>query len=303
MEMLKSHRQYIIEWKSVNDDVKEVAEAISKMMWDKSRNDSPMLDRELLVPFISGEFPFRMEGQFGIDKIEVCYRLYFFDSVDDYNRLYDRIGNSEYDEESKRLTIRGGLVEGYFNYTITQEIYHELNHAFEYGMGMEKREDLYEKAVSMANDKDSDEFSRSICKLVYYTFSHEQDTFAHQFYGLIHSEGLDDDFDVLIMNFPIYRDFYNCKSYVKGEMNKNVNKFKSVLSYLGLDVEQFNKRIYFGAKRLKKKLHNVYIRHMYELRNGQMDFRTEAKREGLRNHVLNEMSKRYIGIQFENGGI
>ena len=303
MEMLKSHRQYIIEWKSVNDDVKEVAEAISKMMWDKSRNDSPMLDRELLVPFISGEFPFRMEGQFGIDKIEVCYRLYFFDSVDDYNRLYDRIGNSEYDEESKRLTIRGGLVEGYFNYAITQEIYHELNHAFEYGMGMEKREDLYEKAVSMANDKDSDEFSRSICKLVYYTFSHEQDAFAHQFYGLMHSEGLDDDFDVLIMNFPIYRDFYNCKSYVKGEMNKNVNKFKSVLSYLGLDAEQFNKRIYFGARRLKKKLHNVYIRHMYELRNGQMDFRTEAKREGLRNHVLNEMSKRYIGIQFENGGI
>ena len=86
-------------------------------------------------------------------------------------------------------------------------------------------------------------------------------------------------------------------------MNKNVNKFKSVLSYLGLDAEQFNKRIYFGARRLKKKLHNVYIRHMYELRKGRMDFRMETKREWLRNHVLNEMRKRYIGIQFENGGI
>ena len=305
---MEIHRQYINEWKSVNDDVKRLATVISNMMWYKSQKDAPMLDNHLNIPFISGQFPFYMETlfkdgntHFGVDKIDVEYRIYFFDSLEQYNEKIKDVGNSEYNVDINKLTIRCGSIEGYFNYTITQEIYHELNHVFEYGMGMEKRTDLYDKVLSTLDKKDSDDISLRMAKLIYYTFPHEQDAFAHQFYGLLDSEELEGDFEQLIYNYTVYSEFINSKSLYQEYSRRNKNEVNKVLNYFKMSYETFNKRIYFGLKRLKKKLYRVYQRHMYELQEKKNNIVTESRKQTVKMLILNNYRKRYKDIDFEKG--
>lgn len=306
--MVKVHKQYINEWKSVNDDIKKVAETISNIIWYSSYNDKQMLDGNLGLMFISGSFPFYMksifkDGQphFGVEKIDVEYRIYFFDTPEAYNSMIKGIDNSEYDVDTNKLKVICGSIEGYFNYTVTQEIYHELNHVFEYGMGMEKRVDLYDKVVSAMNDKNNDELTIRMCRLIYYTFPHEQDAFAHQFYGLMHSENLDGSFEELISNATNYTDFIVCRRFYKENCKRMRNDVNKILKYLGLDFEEFNKRVYFGGKRFEKKLYRVYQRHMYELRNKNIDIKSESRIETSKMLLLKEFRKRYKNINFDNG--
>lgn len=137
---MKKHKQYITEWKSVNDEVKFLSNKISRIIWNKSLNEKQSIDPIIHKPFIQGNEMINMgDGQkhFGLESIDVIYKIYLLDDAYEYNRHISEIGNSEYNSDENTLYIRGAIIEGYFNYTITQEIYHELNHSFEYGMGME----------------------------------------------------------------------------------------------------------------------------------------------------------------------
>lgn len=302
---MEKHKQYVNEWKSINDEVKTLADTIVNVMWYKSENDKPIMDRNLKIPFITGEFPLYMEtvfndgkNHFGIEKINVYYRIYFMDSIQQYNENYDNIGNSEYNSEENKIYIIDGLIEGNFNTSIVEQVYHELSHAFEYGMGMEKRADLYGKVSNVLKNGGS-EVEKAMCKMVYYTFPHEQDAFAHQFYAILDSNDVDDSFDDLLYQFNSYVDFHrSIITYTKAVSN-NDDAVRMALDYLGLSMEQFNKRYRFGKKRFERKLRNVYQRHIYELHQKRMTVEGKLKQEFISNEILSEYRKRYNNIEFE----
>ena len=305
---MKIHKQYINEWKSINDDVKKLAITLVRYMWYKSESSEPKFDNYLKLPFISGSFQFEMnalfkdnETHFGMESINVWYKIYFVDDEEEYNEKYINFGNSEYNQEDNTIYIRGGLIRGQFSRTIVDDVYHELNHAFEYGMGMEKREDLYEKVSNAIQDPNNGEIMVNMCKMVYYTFPHEQDAFAHQFYGYLNANGIDESFEELLYKFPNYVDFQNSIiSYSQAVFEKN-SDIKNTLDYLGLAKEQFDKRWKFGKKRFIKKLRRVHQRHMYELKMKGLNTEGHLKYNFVSQQILEEYKKRYKNIDFEKG--
>ena len=50
----KQHKQYIAEWKSINEDVKILSDYIAAAIWEDSQNLKPYLDKKNLKPFIKG---------------------------------------------------------------------------------------------------------------------------------------------------------------------------------------------------------------------------------------------------------
>lgn len=137
-----------------------------------------------------------------------------------------------------------------------------------------------------------------MCKLVYYTFIHEQDAFAHQFYGLISSEQMEGSFEELVGYLEVYNDFKRCRSYYKNMVNRDRKTASELLKYLGMTFEDFNKRIHFGGKRFYNKLYRVYLRHSYEMSQVGMSFETMQKAMIGRTMVLSEYRKRYKNIDY-----
>lgn len=299
------HKQYVNEWKSINDSTKKLSEYISKMIWNISSEQTDMkLDRVLYVPFLSGEFDINLndilvDNAFGIDSLNVVYYLYFYDDVYRYNKDYAKIGNSSYDNDTNTLTVKGGIIEGCFNFLITQEIWHELNHAFEYGNGLHKREELYSIVSKVMTNNQSSEIEKIVSRLLYYTFPHEQDAFVHQFYGLLSSQGIRGKFDELIMKYTHYSSFITDKSRYSILKKDNKNNVKEVIQEFGMKIPQFEKRIHFAKKRLYRKLRSAYERYVYKLSTGNAI--DEAKRLITTDVIiLNKLSERYPNIKYDD---
>ena len=307
MNYLKPHKSYINEWKSVSDDVKTLVEYIANLMWEKSQNDKPTLDSVLKIPFITGDFYLPMNNvfkdnqpHFGIDGLNIWYKLYFVDSEKEYNRLYSEFGNSEYEDKEKRVYIRGGLIRGDFNKGLVEDLYHELNHAFEYGMGMEKREELYNTVYKILTNTNSSIIESAMCRIIYYTFPHEQDAFTHQFYGYLKEHDFYLPFDDILPTFNPYVDFSRCVMIYTSYLNNNYEAVKKVLNEVGMDIEQFNKRYKFGDKRFEKKLRRVYQRYMYEQQRKRLNIEGVIKSDFATNNILEEYKKRYKDIKLED---
>lgn len=304
--MNKQHRQYINEWKSVSDDVKTLAEKIVNTMWHRSEDDKPMMDSVIDTPFIGGEFSMSMDDvfndgreHFGVDNIAVWYRIYLIDSEEEYISKYMNFGNSEYNDDEKRLYIRGGLIRGQYNRTIVEDVYHELTHVFEYGMGMKKREELYNAVAAKINDDASLPVDVTMCKIVYYTFPHEQDAFAHQFYAYLGANGIYCPFKDALQGFQNFLDFEDSITRYTRYLQEEPDNVRNTLGYLGMTMEQFNKRFRFGRKRFVNKLRRVYQRYMYERSRKRLNVEGTIKRQIMKKNILTEYRKRYNGMEFE----
>lgn len=290
---MKKHKQYISEWKSVNDNVKDLAEKISKQLWDISHNDKPYVSELIDCPYIEGSFEYGVNPDaFGFDVLTVNYTIYFFDSAKEYNETIDKIGNSESDYETRSITIRNGFIEGYFNYLILQDVYHEIEHLFSYANGMEKRENFYNTVKEcLERYKNNVEYC-SVAKLTYYTFRHEQDAFANQFYGFLNKEHVNMDFKNAVSYMPHYVDYKRQRAIFLEFLRYKPDECIACIKELGMTLEQFKKRIHFGFQRFEKKLRNVYERHMIEIRES-------ARTIMMKKIILEEYRKRYKNIEFK----
>ena len=305
---MRIHRQYINEWKSVNDDVKALADEITLLMWKKSQTAKPMVDRYCSIPFIEGTFkvkptnPQDKSTNLSFLSLTVDYRLYLFDSADDYNQHYTEIGNSEYKDDENKLYLRIGIVEGYYTPNIAEEVYHELNHAYQYGMGLEKKVGLYDKVAKVFSEKSQDSLWLSMAKILYYTFTHEQDSFANQFYANLNATNSRLRFEEAIIYFPNYIDFKQSKAFYKEADRRGDASIGDVLKFFGMTRELFNKRLHFGWKRFLKKLRRVYQRYQYEIGRRGLTTEGHIRKVSVEALVLNELRKRYKDICFEQGG-
>ena len=291
---MKKHKLYIVEWKSINDNVKTLSEYIGKCIYNDSLNKSVYLGNFRKYPFINGTVNVNLNDIFnqpleifGIDSITVNYILYLVDSYNEYYAVNNFNSSSDYDKQE--MTIVCCLINGEIHPEYISDIYHEVEHMFQYGMGMEKRKELYDNVINIINNSDN-ELERTVCRLIYYTFPHEQDAFVNQFYGFLNKVKPDDVFEHLLYNASMYGHFFNDKRvYSHSKVNNEL------LNKIGISREQLNKRIHFGGKRLKQKMKNVFDRYTMERLN------ENVKRADItKSLIIENYRKRYKNIEYKD---
>lgn len=304
------HKQFIFEWGGVNDNVAMVANAISNEINDISNNNSNVqMSNELKLPYLEGEFIFDFSKvlenpteTFGIDSLKVTYTLYFFKSLEQYNNYIDKhVMTCEAYLDDNEINIVGGIVDGYFNDMITQEIYHELDHIFEYVKGSQYREDLYETILDTINNH-NDEIIRNAAFLLYYSFVHEQNAFVHQFYGYITSEKLKPDieqFEYYLMSFSEYRSLSIHERTYRNLLKSQEEKKKLIiwLETLGYNFNTFSKRCNYSKSRLRRKLYKAFRRYCIE--NRDKFYKTEMLRNRMDAILLSEYKQLYKDIDYK----
>lgn len=294
------HKQYILEWKSVNKSVELVADLIGKMIWSTSMEVEPKLSELYAQPFLSGEFVADItsvlgnDNEFGMDSVNVKYILYLSDSYEDFYRINRH--NSSYDRDTNTLTIVCALIKGKIHPEFMSDIYHEIEHCFQYSKGINPNRVLYDLATSKIGSENIVE--DVMCRLIYYTFPHEVDAFANQFYAFLRANKPNEDFKYLLYNATEYLNYFNNLRKYRGFVKTDKDSVKSVLEYLNLDIEQFNKRIHFGGKRLRGKLNSVYDRYHFERRRNEISLSPTSM--SVSNGLLMEYRKRYKKIEYSN---
>lgn len=95
---------------------------------------------------------------------------------------------------------------------------------------------------------------------LYYTFRHEQDAFAHQFYGFLMQNKPNLPFDDLVRYTELYQCTQCYKTVIKNYWNdKDVKKY---LNSFGFTFEKWKKKVHYGMMRLERKLRNAYKTYM-----------------------------------------
>ena len=177
--------------------------------------------------------------------------------------------NCSADDSNHSITINCAVINETFNKSLVSEIAHEVNHLYQYANGLEKNSDLYDKALIVINNDYLSNIGRYVGYAIYYTFKHETDSFATQFYYFIKESDskCERGFDEMKNEFNAYKATKLCfNSVVKNKSNADV---KRALNVIGLPYGKWKMRVENGIKRFDRKLMNVYHRHKIETNRGK----------------------------------
>lgn len=228
-------------------------------------------------PFITGSFQYSVsELDSRIETIDVEYFIYLCYSDYEYEKIFesDIILNSEYNDKTQSMRLVGLSLYDDILPDFKATIYHELTHLFQYGQGMEKQVNLYDKCVEFT--KSSDETKKNVGWLTYFTFPHEQDAMVHQFYAQMKEMNSSRDIRYCIMHYSEYKNINYLMDYIK----THKKEIKPYANELGFTVGQWYKRVYFAERRIVKKLCNAFNKYSMEKVN------ESALRESLRTHKI-----------------
>lgn len=263
------NKNLILEKKSVSDDIIAITTAI----YDEIKNDFDKVKLCLSTPY-GIEFKENVirvplnEINEKLGNLTVHYVIYFFDSKEEQDYILSRTKlqlNSQYDDRSGVLT----MVTSYFPSGFAEDtegiIYHEVTHFYQYAMGMEKRVDLYKRMYDYIDGGNNDIDAYYVALALYYTFPHEQDAFAHEFYSLVCQRDGN-------MSIDEYTEYGHAKhAYEIVKHNYKGNKYMlSAIKSLGYNVKDYLQRLHYGLKRFEKKLYNVLIRYEVDKREQEM---------------------------------
>lgn len=142
-------KNIILENKSISDLVVNLTNKVGNRIIESSKRKKIKRSRQTNMNYVEGHFKVRVDDFLkGKNLLSVNYIMYFFQSQDVYNMFLKTDGenlNSEADPDTNAIKI----VSGFINNTIFDDFYetisHELEHLYQYGKGMEKRNDLYER--------------------------------------------------------------------------------------------------------------------------------------------------------------
>ena len=268
----------LFETKSINNDVVNLSDLIADKILNEAPKQKMNVSKITGALYVEGGFIQELYGEIkGIDKLQVHYILYDFENFGEYNQWLKTVSTKDeskhYNCYSDYVTKEIQIVSAYVNNKIlsdfAESILHEITHLYQYGEGMQKQVNLYDNVIKMCLNNDV--ISSAVARTVYYTFKHEQDAMVHQFYGYLLQNGINDDFEKLIIDNSEY-----------GNANKSlkiVNQYKEkaieAIKELGFNVEQYNKRIHYGYKRFKQKLYNAYL--LYSQQKNSFDITNESK--------------------------
>ena len=316
-------KKILNEWLSVSDEVKTLANYTAKRILNQSNRvdgrGKAVIGRVFKVPYVRGSFDINIpqvfgdgKAHFGLDELNVSYIVHIFMDEKDYKKSMFELPDSTYNDNLKRLTLNLSIMKKMndddnpnlgFKFTNTnklyQDVYHEMCHAFQYSMGFKKHGDLYQDTLSILKQSiaNKDDFVESMARMSYYCFSHEQDSFAHQFYAMLDNMDENVSFEEALGRFNAWKDFaYALNMYQKEYAAKKSIAVK-IANLWNMDIKTFNKRIESGKQRFYKKLSRAYIRHYYETK---ILVPEHTIKEGmLRRMLQEEYGKYYDDIKFD----
>lgn len=251
------------ESKSVSDEVVRISEEIVAKITEDSENRKGFVGSVTNLVHKSGRFTYSTNSVIGDMTVE--YTLFYFSGIAHY-RYYEASGifNCACDSDSNRIEVSGAVIGGVIEESFVTSIAHEVNHLYQYRKGFKRNDGLYGTIVDIAVDYNCDIQARVPSLLVYFTFGHEVDSFAVQFYQMLkHGTGdYKQGFESALLLFEPYTDIMWCVSYYKA--HKNEDKVKEGIRLTGLTPKQWKIRVHFGLKRLRQKLYNAYCRYESE---------------------------------------
>lgn len=257
---------------SISDVVKNYAEDISNKIEDKAinlfNNNQIYYSPVTHTCYVCGKFNYSTLG-FVNDKmptsLTVEFIIYDVNSIEEYNKLVynekNEFLNSESDYKSAYIKIVSAYINNELITNFYENVYHEVEHIYQYAQGMQKKVDLYDAVIKLNQSSDND--NRNIGYSLYFTFKHEQDAMTHQFYALLKEYDFNiNDFELFLNKYSEYK---NAISALKQVKLINKIKLKSILNEIGLSIVDYNKRIHYSYKRFKQKLYNAFKLAFYEM--------------------------------------
>lgn len=270
--------KFIEEWKSVSDDTVAIASDIANELIKESEKAEKKVSSEHTVLFREGVFLYDVKGCLGkINKLQVNYTIYYCENETKYRDLYNEgalVCDADYYEEY--INIVAAYVNGVLKGDLIDDIHHEINHLLQYGNDFTKSNrlvNLYDTAVNIAKDTQYSMNYRVPSLLIYYTFRHEVDSFAAQFYSYIkrtfNRSEIDnqDGFHKCLNGFQPYTNLRNSILIYNSDPKSSatINGIKA----LRINPDTFEFRIDKGVNRFMRKMRHVYQRCCIELRRGK----------------------------------
>lgn len=260
------NKNIILEYKSISDDVADFSEYVGNAIINDAQNQVRTASEQTYQYFKENTFQIRVRNFLkGGDILTVNYIMYFVETEEGYNILVKGLGqkaNSEADEETNTIKIVSAFIGVNVADDFYETIYHELEHLYQYGMGMEKRKTLYEKTRELLDRGNNDINGYYVGVCCYFSFKHEQDAFVHQFYAQLFQNTKNNDFEKLLNIYQPYKTML--KAYNVLVKNRNNESIMNAINYLGYSRSSFIKLVNYRWKRFKRKLLNAYSRFIEE---------------------------------------
>lgn len=267
----------INEEKSISEFTVNVSNGIiNKIIGDvKSDNDNKSIGEYSKIEFVKGDFQFNINNT-NLDTLNVNYEVYFCKNQMEYNFLLNaHVLDCMADNKNNTINISMAYINDELMNDFMDDIYHEVNHLFQYSMGFAKNETIYDTCVKIIKNPNIETRIKSPAYTIYFTFTHEQDSFTHQFYSYLNrmyeNESIP-EFDEAINSFQIYKSLIN--SYRMTKDNFNDKRIEDTISSLGLSKNKWDKISINGINRLKRKLRHAYDKFKFDKR--RKNIRTES---------------------------
>lgn len=254
-------RDLVLEYKSISDDVCDFGDYVGDTIIQDTQAQTKIVSKQTFKKFVENTFQIKIKNFLkGGNILTVNYIMYYTDTKEAYEMLVR--GNSEANEETNSIKIVSGFIDGEVADDFYETIYHELEHLYQYGMGMEKRKTLYDKTRELLDlgEQNIDAYYVGLC--CYYSFKHEQDAFVHQFYAQLRQNKDRDKFEVLSQKFAPYQSML--KAYNVIISYKNNERIMDAINDLGYSRNDFIKLVKYRRKRFTTKMINAYERYMEE---------------------------------------
>lgn len=259
-------KKIILENKSISDLVVNLTNKVGKQIIESSKRKKIKRSEQTNMNYVEGHFKLRVDNFLkGENLLSVEYIMYFFQTQDVYDMFLKTDGenlNSEADPDTNAIKI----VSGFINNTIFDDFYetisHELEHLYQYGKGMKKRNDLYERVRELLECGRNNIDAYYVGLSCYYSFKHEQDAFVHQFYTRLKQNNIHGKYEDFIVNYQPYQTMN--KAYDILLTYQDNQKIMKAINYLGFTRKKFLNLVYYRLKRFDNKLYNAYNRYMKE---------------------------------------
>lgn len=257
------------EEKSINKDVEKLADKITiNISNDIKYRDNVRLSKVTHKYYYENTLFIHTDGLIkGLEKVKVIYVIYVLDSKDEYYELIRMPNATEsidsYSDYTKgEMRIVSAIIGTQMAKDFTSTIYHETLHLYQYGEGLQKRETLYDKVINKCHNGNGLEKTIALC--LYFSFKHEQDAMAHEFYAKLNDVSFKGNFNTSLK----YSQYYYFR-----DLSKELDEFKhkdirKICAEFGYTYPNLAKRFFFSLSRFKRKLHNAYTMYMSTLNQG-----------------------------------
>lgn len=246
--------------KSISTVVQKLADKIlNKIIGNISINNKCHISQYNEIQFYEGVVKELLsEESDDRTQIKVIYTIHNIKNKAELSRV-EKIGmDCNANDETNEITIISYIENGNFQEDLKPSLYHELTHLYQYHMGMHKNINRYELAIQKYQEGTGME--QILALTIYYSFPHEQDAFAHQFYAtLMHSKPFTDA-EVCIKEFIHYRVFVNNFNGVL----QHQNSLKDEIKEYGFSIESYKNYIGKQIRRFHNKLKHAYDKYDYD---------------------------------------